>query len=49
MDIKGERMLEERYEPEGKLAQHLMSKGCCGATGAWRLAVEPVRTSGREA
>ena len=23
MDIKGERMLEGRYEPEGKLAQHL--------------------------
>src|ERR1700682_6373237 len=25
MDIKGERMLEERYEPEGKLAQHLIT------------------------
>jgi 2-hydroxy-3-oxopropionate reductase len=23
MDVKGERMLAERFEPEGKLAQHL--------------------------
>jgi hypothetical protein len=49
MDVKVERMLEGRYEPEGKLAQHLVSRGCRGATGAWRLAVEPVRPSGREA